>query len=247
MQEVLIDELGGKNLEFSTRIGETSLAQVHFTVHTVDPEQAGEADVAHIQARMTEAVRTWDDRLVEAVFAEQREQVAEGTERVADDTITVGAESATEQGQRFASVFPEAYKEDFGAVDGARRPAPPRGAAPTGRHGHGVLHRPARRAGGAPLQALPRRRGRHALPGAAGAAADGRRGRRRAARTSCAARTARSGGSTTSACASTRTSSRAAPPRSATSSASRSRRRSPRSGAATPSPTGSTRSSCAAG
>ncbi len=117
MQEVLIEDLGGKNLEFSTRIGETSLAQVHFTVHTVDPEKAGEADVAHIQARMTEAVRTWDDRLVEAVFAEQREQVAEGTERVADDTITVGAESATEQGQRFASVFPEAYKEDFGAVD----------------------------------------------------------------------------------------------------------------------------------
>ncbi|MGH3876056.1 MAG: NAD-glutamate dehydrogenase [Actinophytocola sp.] len=117
MQEVLLEELGGKNLEFSTRIGETSLAQVHFTVHTVDPEKAGDADVAHIQARMTEAVRTWDDRLVEAVFAEQREQVAEGTVRVDDDTITVGAESATEQGQRFASVFPEAYKEDFTAVD----------------------------------------------------------------------------------------------------------------------------------
>jgi glutamate dehydrogenase len=117
MQEVLLDALGGKNLEFSTRIGETSLAQVHFTVHTVDPEKAGDADVATIQARMTESVRTWDDRLVEAVFAEQREQVAEGTERVDDDTITVGAESATEQGQRFASVFPEAYKEDFGAVE----------------------------------------------------------------------------------------------------------------------------------
>src|SRR4051812_2054932 len=113
MQEVLLDALGGKNLEFSTRIGETSLAQVHFTVHTVDPEQAAEADVVQIQARMTEAVRTWDDRLVEAVFAEQREQVAEGAERVDDDTITVGAESATEQGQRFASIFPEAYKEDF--------------------------------------------------------------------------------------------------------------------------------------
>jgi glutamate dehydrogenase len=116
MQEVLLDALGGKNLEFSTRIGETSLAQVHFTVHTVDPEKAGEADVADIQARMTEAVRTWDDRLVEAIFAEQREWVAEGTHRVDDDTIILGAESATEQGQRFATVFPEAYKEDFGAV-----------------------------------------------------------------------------------------------------------------------------------
>jgi glutamate dehydrogenase len=115
MTEVLIEELGGKHLEFSVRLGETSLAQVHFTVHTADPEQAVEADVAHVQARMTEAVRTWDDRLVDAVFAEQREQVAEGTQRVDDDTITIGAESATEQGQRFANIFPEAYKEDFGA------------------------------------------------------------------------------------------------------------------------------------
>ncbi|HEY0450212.1 NAD-glutamate dehydrogenase [Actinophytocola sp.] len=114
MQDVLLDELGGKHLEFSTRIGETALAQVHFTVHTADPDHAVDADVARIQARMTEAVRTWDDRLVEAVFAEQREQVAEGT---GDGTVTVGAESATEQGQRFAGIFPEAYKEDFGAGD----------------------------------------------------------------------------------------------------------------------------------
>jgi glutamate dehydrogenase len=112
MQEVLIDELGGKHLEFSTRIGETSLAQVHFNVHTVDPDRAIDADVAHIQARMTEAVRTWDDRLVEAVFTEQRELFAEGGD---DQTVTVGAESATEQGLRFAGVFPEAYKEDFDA------------------------------------------------------------------------------------------------------------------------------------
>ncbi|OLF16811.1 NAD-glutamate dehydrogenase [Actinophytocola xanthii] len=113
MQEVLIDELGGRNLEFSTRIGETALAQVHFTVHTADPERAIEPDVAHIQARMTEAVRTWDDKLVEAVFAEQRELLTGATD---DRTVTIGAESATEQGQRFADVFPEAYKEDFDAT-----------------------------------------------------------------------------------------------------------------------------------
>ncbi|HEX2131674.1 MAG TPA: NAD-glutamate dehydrogenase [Actinophytocola sp.] len=113
MQEVLIDELAGKNLEFSTRIGETALAQVHFTVHVADPERAVDPDVARIQARMTEAVRTWDDRLVEAVFSEQRELLAEGTD---DRTVTVGAESATEQGQRFAGMFPEAYKEDFDAT-----------------------------------------------------------------------------------------------------------------------------------
>ncbi|SDD51751.1 NAD-glutamate dehydrogenase [Actinokineospora iranica] len=108
MQEVLLDELGGTNLEFSTRVGETALAQVYFIVHT-DPGRHVEPDVQRIQERLTEAVRSWDDRMVEAIFAEQRGQVDAGA--------AVGAESATEQGQRYASVFPEAYKEDFTAVE----------------------------------------------------------------------------------------------------------------------------------
>ncbi|PPK69008.1 NAD-glutamate dehydrogenase [Actinokineospora auranticolor] len=108
MQEVLLDELGGTNLEFSTRLGETPLAQVYFIIHT-DPGRHVDADAQRIQERLTEAVRGWDDRLVEAVFAEQREQ--------ADAGVALGPESATEQGQRYASVFPEAYKEDFDAAD----------------------------------------------------------------------------------------------------------------------------------
>jgi glutamate dehydrogenase len=115
MQGVLIEELGGTNLEFSLRLGETPLAQVHFTVHT-DPERMTELDVTRVQERLTEAVRTWDDRLVEAVFAEQQEKLDSG-EDGAKGTVTVGAESATEQGHRFASVFPEAYKEDFTAAE----------------------------------------------------------------------------------------------------------------------------------
>ncbi len=117
MTEVLIDELDGTHLEFSTRIGETALAQVHFTVHT-DPAVSTDADVPRIQERMTEAVRTWDDRLVEAVFAEQRGKLDSGrSRRRDDDMVAIGAESATEQGHRFAAVFPEAYKEDFSATE----------------------------------------------------------------------------------------------------------------------------------
>ncbi|WP_086661587.1 NAD-glutamate dehydrogenase [Lentzea kentuckyensis] len=100
MQEVLLAELGGLNLEYSARIGESALARVHFMVHT-DPARTLEPEVHAIQAKLAEAVRSWDDRMVEAVGG--------------DD---LGAESATEQGQRFASVFPEAYKEDFPASTG---------------------------------------------------------------------------------------------------------------------------------
>ncbi len=118
MQDVLIDELAGTHVEFSTRIGETPLAQVHFTVHT-DPAVQTDVDVNRIQERLTEAVRTWDDRLVEAVFAEQRHRLDDGAPRSRgkDDMVAVGAESATEQGMRFANVFPEAYKEDFSAAE----------------------------------------------------------------------------------------------------------------------------------
>lgn len=102
MQEVLLAELGGLNLEYSARIGESALARVHFMVHT-DPARTLEPDTNAIQQKLAEAVRSWDDRMVEAVVGDSGE---------------LGAESATEQGQRFASVFPEAYKEDFPASTG---------------------------------------------------------------------------------------------------------------------------------
>ncbi|MET0236002.1 MAG: NAD-glutamate dehydrogenase [Kibdelosporangium sp.] len=108
MQEVLLDELGGSNLEYNARIGEFSLAQVYFTVHT-DPTQVIEPDVPRIQERLTLAIRSWEDRMAEAVDAEQREKAAGGG--------SIGPESATQQGQRLAYVFPEAYKEDFTAAD----------------------------------------------------------------------------------------------------------------------------------
>jgi glutamate dehydrogenase len=108
MQEVLLNALHGTHLEFSTRVGESALARVHFTVHT-DPSEEVDPDTAHIQERLTEAVRSWDDLMVDAVLAEQRD--TEGAPQL-------GPESASELGQRYATAFPEAYKEDFSAAEG---------------------------------------------------------------------------------------------------------------------------------
>jgi len=108
MQEVLLDALGGVNLEYSARIGESALARVHFMVHT-DPGRTVEVDTVDLQNRLAEAVRSWDDRMVDAVLAEQADGGHNGG---------LGTESANEQGQRFAVAFPEAYKEDFAAADG---------------------------------------------------------------------------------------------------------------------------------
>ncbi|MFD9893522.1 NAD-glutamate dehydrogenase [Amycolatopsis sp. NPDC059027] len=111
MQEVLLEELEGTQLEYSAKVGETILAQVHFIVHT-DPANRIEPDTLRIQERLNTVVRSWDDRLVEAILSERRERSGEGAV-----VGIMGEESANDQGQRFAAIFPEGYKEDFSAED----------------------------------------------------------------------------------------------------------------------------------
>jgi glutamate dehydrogenase len=65
MADVLQRRLGGRSVEYTARVSESSLALVHFTV-LADTDAAGfdGVDVAALQGELTEAVRTWDDRLV---------------------------------------------------------------------------------------------------------------------------------------------------------------------------------------
>jgi glutamate dehydrogenase len=111
MQEVLLDELEGTHLEYATRVGETVLAQVHFTVHT-ERSRRIEPDTLRIQERLTAAVRSWDDLMVEAILNDRRGRTGD-----AALVSALGEESATEQAQRFAALFPESYKEDFTAEE----------------------------------------------------------------------------------------------------------------------------------
>ncbi|HEX2296937.1 MAG TPA: NAD-glutamate dehydrogenase, partial [Pseudonocardiaceae bacterium] len=96
MQDVLTRELRGTGLDYSARVGEAMHARVHFIVNTdpTDPRVPTEPDVPALTALLEDAIRTWDDRLLDAV---------------PDDP------AATELVQRYATAFPEAYKEDFDA------------------------------------------------------------------------------------------------------------------------------------
>lgn len=111
MQEVLLAELGGSSLEFSTRVGESALARVHFLVHT-DPSRQVEPDLDRVQRRLTQAIRTWDDEMIDAVDAERSDARHNGR------PSGHGSEAISEVGQRYAAAFPEAYKEDFSAAEG---------------------------------------------------------------------------------------------------------------------------------
>lgn len=112
MQEVLLQELGGSTLEYSTRVGESVLARVHFVVHT-DPDNRVEPDLARIRSRLVDAIHTWDDRMVGEVGAEQS-----GERPAGPRPSSRGSEALSEVGQRYAAAFPEAYKEDFSPQQG---------------------------------------------------------------------------------------------------------------------------------
>ncbi|WAJ43743.1 NAD-glutamate dehydrogenase [Mycobacterium sp. Aquia_216] len=69
IEDILVREFGGTRLEFTARVSESPWALMHFMVRL--PEDAGPVDVSEtnrmrIQALVSEAARTWSDRLVAA-------------------------------------------------------------------------------------------------------------------------------------------------------------------------------------
>ena len=69
MQDILVRELGGEGTEYTARVSESPWAVVHFTVRLPGGSRPQDIDVslaneARIQDLLTEAARTWGDRLL---------------------------------------------------------------------------------------------------------------------------------------------------------------------------------------
>ncbi|BBY25419.1 NAD-glutamate dehydrogenase [Mycobacterium stomatepiae] len=69
IEDILVREFGGTRLEFTARVSQSPWALMHFMVRL--PEDAGPVDVSEtnrmrIQALVSEAARTWSDRLIAA-------------------------------------------------------------------------------------------------------------------------------------------------------------------------------------
>jgi glutamate dehydrogenase len=93
IEDILVREFGGTRLEFTARVSESPWALMHFMVRL--PENAAAVDVSEanrvrIQGLLSEAARTWGDRLFGAV----------GTGSVAPDDA-----------EHYAAAFSEAYKQ----------------------------------------------------------------------------------------------------------------------------------------
>jgi glutamate dehydrogenase len=96
LREILLDALGGRSVDDTLRVAESVLARVHFVVH-VDAASVVEVNRLELEQRLVAAIRTWEDDF--AAVLEERHPDNE------------------ELAFRYSGAFPEAYKEDFPAVD----------------------------------------------------------------------------------------------------------------------------------
>src|SRR3954447_143527 len=101
MQDILVRELGGVSIDYAARVSESPWAVVHFTVRLPEGRRQQDIDVSlqnesRIQDLLTEAARTWGDRLMGAV------KTGSITQAMAE---------------HYAAAFPEVYKQAVTPLD----------------------------------------------------------------------------------------------------------------------------------
>ena len=94
IQDILMQTLNGESVEFNIQISDSPLARVHFIIRT-HPERIPEHDAAQLQARLTEAMLSWQDELRTALLAEY------------------GEEQGAHLFHRYSEAFPPAYRDDY--------------------------------------------------------------------------------------------------------------------------------------
>lgn len=93
-QEILLRDLGGYQVDFSTRFSESILARIHFIIRFKDDETK-EYDVAQIEQKLIEVSRTWDDNLKQAIIE------------------YFGEEEGHHLFQKYKGAFPAGYRADY--------------------------------------------------------------------------------------------------------------------------------------
>jgi len=97
IEQVLMDAFGGESIDFTARVSESVLARLHFVVRIPKGSKLPDLDVVELEKKVSEATRSWDDELVDALLD------------------AYGEEKAAHRLKAYDDAFPESYKEDFDA------------------------------------------------------------------------------------------------------------------------------------
>ncbi|SDT77353.1 NAD-glutamate dehydrogenase [Actinoplanes derwentensis] len=100
MQEILLRELNGVGVDYTTRVTERLLARVHFIVRTDPAAPPGQLDPNVLAELLADATRMWDDDF--SLVLERK----------------LGDEQARRLFLRYSSAFPESYKNTHTPYEG---------------------------------------------------------------------------------------------------------------------------------
>jgi glutamate dehydrogenase len=95
MQEILLRELNGVGVDYTTRVSESLLAQVHFIVRTDPTDPPGPVDPDVLAEELAEATRLWDDDF--ALVLERK----------------LGDGQSKQLHGRYATAYPDSYKDQY--------------------------------------------------------------------------------------------------------------------------------------
>ncbi len=101
MEKILMQALNGQSSSFATQFSESVLARVQFHIRT-KPGEMPEYSIVDLEARLRDAMLSWDDHLHQALLDQE------------------GEERGNELFQRYSAAFPAAYKEDCSPRTAAR-------------------------------------------------------------------------------------------------------------------------------
>ncbi|WP_030436238.1 NAD-glutamate dehydrogenase [Actinoplanes subtropicus] len=100
MQEILLRELNGIGVDYTTRVTERMLARIHFIVRTDPADPPGTVDPNALAELLADATRMWDDDF--SLVLERK----------------LGEESARELFGRYANAYPDSYKDGHTPYEG---------------------------------------------------------------------------------------------------------------------------------
>ncbi|MBL3685594.1 NAD-glutamate dehydrogenase [Leucobacter zeae] len=93
VEALLRETFGAEQIDHTTRVGDSPLAQLHFVVRVPKGEGVREVSEAELQAKLEAAIRSWDQAFVDALHEAHDEDRAAGLLN------------------RYGNAFPESYKE----------------------------------------------------------------------------------------------------------------------------------------
>jgi glutamate dehydrogenase len=99
MQEILLRELNGIGVDYTTRVTERMLARVHFIVRTDPADPPGAVDPNALAEMLADATRMWDDDF--SLVLDRK----------------LGEESAKLLFARYSAAFPDSYKDSHTPYD----------------------------------------------------------------------------------------------------------------------------------